>query len=481
MRRSSFGWSVICGAVVGLWALMLEPTGVRAAGLIAVPGPNSPPTARCSVVCYYVDAVHGSDANTGRSRSAAFATLDKASSKVVPGATVYVMSGTYSADDSSAATLTITTAGRPNAWITFAAYPGQHPIVKLDPQAWNGIHLIGAAAYILIEGFEVAGLQATVVPGQALANPLGEGLFNENGIYSDGYTDNTVVHHIVVRDNYVHDCSGGGIVSNQADYLTFDNNTVVRNAFWSGYASSGISIYHSTDIDHVTSYKNYVVANIVYGNREYIPFQFVTPPAITDGNGIIIDDNKHTQDNVAPYNGRTYVANNLTYANGGRGVHVFSSRHVDVANNTTYEDMQSPQIATGELDAMASSDVNIVNSIGVAAPTKQVNSGYDDSNVHYDYNIYFGTNQIPVKGPHDLVTSPLFINPANRNFCLAAHSPARKSGLAELAPATDLFGHARTAGSIDRGAIQSSTAPSGAIRFFATPDSSSAASSACPV
>jgi hypothetical protein len=417
-------------------------------------------------VCYYVDAAHGSDRNTGLSRAAAFATLNRASSRVVPGATVYVMSGTYSADDSSASTLTIDAAGRPNAWITFAAYPGQHPIVKLDPHAWNGIHLIGGAAFIVIEGFEVAGLQSTVVPSEALANPLGEGLFNENGIYADGYTDSTVVHHIIVRNNYVHDCSGAGIVSNQADYLTFDNNTVARNAFWSGYASSGISIYHSTDIDHVTTYKNYVVANIVYGNREYIPFQFISPPAVTDGNGIIIDDNKHTQDTVAAYIGRTYVANNLTYANGGRGVHVFSSRHVDVANNTTYEDMLSPQITTGELDAMASADVNIVNSIGVAASTKQVNSGYNDTNVYYGYNIYYGTSHIPVMGPHDLVASPLFIDPAKGNFSLAIHSLARKSGLAALAPATDLFGHLRTVGSIDRGAIQSSTATTASLLLF---------------
>lgn len=443
-------------ACLALAALIFGPMPVRAAHLIPVPGRTSLPVPNCAVVCFYVDAVHGSDANSGLSRAAAFQTLDKASSKVVPGATVYVMSGTYSANDSSASTLTITAAGRANAWISFAAYPGQHPVIRLSPHAWNGIHLIGSASFVLIEGFEVAGLQSTVVPAQVLANPLGDGLFNENGIYADGYTDNTVVNHIVVRNNDVHDCSGGGIVSNQADYLTFDNNIVARNAFWSAYASSGISIYHSTDIDHVTSYKNYVVANIVYANREYIPFAFVTPPAITDGNGIIIDDNRHTQDRVAAYNGRTYVANNLTFANGGRGVHVFSSRHVDVANNTAYDDMLSPQITVGELDAMASSDVNIVNSIGVAGSTKQVNSSYADSGVYYGYNMYFGTTYVPVVGPDDLLADPMFVNPASGNFALRAGSPGRKSAIDALAPATDLFGNVRTAGSVDRGAIQSS-------------------------
>ena len=128
-----------------------------AQALIPVPGPTSSPLPNCAVVCYYVNAVSGSDSNNGLSPQTPFATLDKASSLVVPGATVYAMSGTYSAFDSSGATLTVATAGAANAWISFVAYPGQHPVIQVYPHAWQGIHILGSAAFILIDGFEVVG------------------------------------------------------------------------------------------------------------------------------------------------------------------------------------------------------------------------------------------------------------------------------------------------------------------------------------
>lgn len=433
--------------------------GVAAfAGLIPIPGPTSAPHATCAVRCLYVDALHGSDNNNGGTPRMAFATLGKASSVVAAGTTVYVMNGRYTDNDDAGATLTITTAGTPGAWITFAAYPGQHPVIALTRDDWQGIHLEGAAAYILIEGFEVAGLSAIVDPQKAQHDHLQHALYNEDGIYVDGYTESTIPNHIVIRNSYIHDCTGAGIAANVGDYLTVDNNIVARNAFWSGYAGSGITLYHLADIDAVTHYKNYVVNNVSVGNREYVPFQEISPPAITDGNAIIIDDNLHTQDNGTPYHGRTYVANNLVYANGGRGIHIYSSQHVDAANNTAYEDMLSPSITAGELDAIASNDVNIVNSIGVAAAGKQVNSTYGDTAVVYDYNVYAGTNQIPARGPHDIVGNPLFIDVHGLNFGLSAKSPARGSGTSSLAPATDLFGTPRTPGAIDRGAIQSTPA-----------------------
>jgi len=436
-------------------ALPVCPRAASAQQHVPVPGPTSSPLPTCAVICYYVDGVNGSDGNSGLSPQSAFATLDKASSLVVPGATVYVFSATYSAFDASGATLTVATAGSANAWITFVAYPGQHPVIQVYPHAWQGVHILGSAAYVVIDGFEVAGLRSSVDPGKAKKDHGRDGLYNENCIDLDGASQGTIVNNVVIRNNYVHDCTGAGIGGDQVDYVTVDNNVVAYNAFYSAYGQSGITLYHQTDIDGNTGYKTYVVANLAYGNRQEVPTLNSSPPQITDGNAIIIDSNLHAGSGGTPYGGRTYIANNIVYANGGRGVHVFSSQHVDAVNNTAYRDMRTPAITTGELDAIDAYDVNLLNSIGVADKTKQVDSGYGDSSVTYDYNVYFGTTQVPVSGPHDIVANPRFISPAKDDFGLGRFSPAYHSGTDYLAPAVDYFGNLRPQGMVDRGAIQS--------------------------
>jgi hypothetical protein len=441
-------------AKVASFAAIFFACAAAAEALVPVPGPTSSPLPTCAVVCYYVDAVAGSDSNDGRSRQTAFATLDKASSLVVPGATVYVMSGNYSAWDSSGATLTIAAAGKPNAWISFVAYPGQHPVIRIFPHAWFGIHLVGKAAYIVVDGFDIAGLRTSVVPAKAEADKGQDGLYNENAIYADGNYNGTIVNHIVIRNNYLHDCTSAGISGNQTDYMTVDDNVAAYNAYWSAYAASGITLYHLTDIDNVTTYKNYVVANRSFENHEYVPFLNANPPAITDGNGIIIDDNLHAQDTNIPYGGRTYVANNIVYHNGGRGVHIFSSQHVDAVNNTAYDDMLTSAIGVGELDAIVANDVRILNSVGVTGSSKSIDSTYGNRSVLYDYNVYFGTTNIPAKGPHDIVANPRFAAPG-LNFGLLPGSPALHTGTDDFAPAVDFFGRPRVPGRVDRGAIQS--------------------------
>jgi hypothetical protein len=450
MRRAISAVLAMCGV-----ALALPVAG--GAQHVPVPGPTSSPLPSCSVVCYYVSAADGSDSNDGLTPQTAFATLDKASSVVVAGATVYAMSGTYSAWDASGSTLTIAAAGTSSAWISFVAYPGQHPVISVYPHAWDGIHVISPAAYILIDGFEIAGLRTSVDPKKARRDRGRDGLYNENCVYLDGVSNGgSTVHHIVVRNTYVHDCTGAGIGGNGTDYVTVDNNIAAFNAYYSAYAESGITLYHESDVDDVTTYKTYVVANLSYGNREYEPFIDSHPPAITDGNAVIIDDNLHTQDNGVPYGGRTYVANNIVYGNGGRGIHIYSSQHVDAVNNTAYLDMRTPVIKDGELDAASSNDVNIVNSIGVAEKSKDVDTGYgDSSSVVYDYNVYFGTKKIPVRGPHDVVADPLFLNPSGGNFGVQYSSPAYHSGTDALAPTIDFYGTLRPQGAVDRGAVQS--------------------------
>ncbi len=65
------------------------------------------------------------------------------------------------------------------------------------------------------------------------------------------------------------------------------------------------------------NYKIFVTRNKVYNNRMLIPW--INTGKIQDGNGIIIDrgTNKQKGSKLGPYRGRTLIANNISYKNGG--------------------------------------------------------------------------------------------------------------------------------------------------------------------
>jgi hypothetical protein len=88
-----------------------------ASALMRVPGVQLNRKIDESKITYFVSP-HGNDANNGRTRATAFATLQKAEDVVQPGETVLVTKGEYRQ------TLHINKEGRADAWITFLAEPG---------------------------------------------------------------------------------------------------------------------------------------------------------------------------------------------------------------------------------------------------------------------------------------------------------------------------------------------------------------------
>jgi parallel beta-helix repeat protein len=423
-------------------------------------------TADAGPPVFYVDARAGLDTNDGLSPASAFATLARAAAAVRPGATVLAMSGTYTSDG-SVNPLTISTSGTAEAWITFAAAPGQHPVIQLPrgSGAPAGIHLPGAA-YVMIDGFEVVGQNQTITAKEASANDGSQAVLNENCIYIDGmgYGDfhPKVPHDIVIRNSSVHDCSAAGIEVNVADAVTIEHDRIYNNGWWTVFGTSGLGLYHLTDVAGSTTragYKNLVAGNLVYNNRNNLPWRGGSPPGIYDGNGIIVDDSNHAQPAAGvydvqgvPYTGRTYISNNLVHDNGGRGIHVYSSAHVDVVNNTAWNDLltSSTHIAFGEIDAEQSTDVVAVNNVAVNLSGNDVNG---DTAGPYDYNLWDAA-RVPYAGAHDIVGAALLADPAHGQFAPGSGSKALRSGTAALAPADDLFGTPRPKGAVDRGAIQ---------------------------
>lgn len=408
--------------------------------------------ASTTVTTYYVSG-SGSDNNNGLTSSSAFRTIQKAADLTKPGDTVLIMNGLYTNAYPSYVAY-ITRSGNANAWIKFQAYSGHTP--KIKHNGWHGILITNGASYIEISGLEIEGNNPNITLDYAKSqqsngnNPLTSG----NCISIDGRNTNRP-HHIRILNNKVHDCGGVGIGTAQADYVTIDGNEVFNNAWYSVYANSGISIYQSWNFDSNTEYKMIVTNNKVYNNRQYIPA--IVNGKIFDGNGIIIDDNKNTQNGstLGAYKGRTLVANNITYNNGGSGIHSYYSDNIDIVNNTAYLNTQTPDLNHGQIFASSSSNVQILNNIIYADAAKRVNSNWGNQNVIYNYNVYANSSLIEVKGANDIVADPQFINPSIGDFRVNVNSPAINRGTTFNTVKTDFIRNTRpSAANYDIGAYE---------------------------
>ncbi|MFN6485188.1 MULTISPECIES: right-handed parallel beta-helix repeat-containing protein [unclassified Nostoc] len=403
-------------------------------------------SAASTATTYYVSGT-GDDKKSGLSTSSAFRTLQRAANLTLPGDTVLVMNGVYkNIPGGAGAVLSIKRSGNANAWIKYKAYPGHFP--KIQHNTWNGIVLSNGVSYIEINGLEVIGNNANITLAYALSqkynrsNPLTSG----NCITIDGSSSR--VHHINILNSKVHDCGGAGIGVMAADYLKLDNNTVYNNAWYTVYGTSGISILNSWNFDGNQGYKIFLTNNKLYNNRMYVPW--IDAGRISDGNGMIVDSSRNGPSSklkLSPYKGRTLIANNISYKNGGSGLHVFNSDHVDIINNTVYANTQSPELKKSQSLASFSSDIKIINNIIQADPGQSVNRNYANTNMTYDHNLYNKSAVVGVIGPHDLFGDAQFVNPSIGDFRLKSTSPAIDRGYKWTDLKTDYAGNRRPAGS----------------------------------
>jgi hypothetical protein len=243
------------------------------------------------------------------------------------------------------------------------------------------------------------------------------------------------------------------------DYISISHNTIASNSWWSPYDTSGITV-QGTNSDRSTGAKIFVYGNLIYHNGNYICNKYQTNPCqVTDGEGIIVDSNK-----AAGYNGRTQIYNNVVYNNGGPAITVNKSQHVDIFNNTTYENNLSAtapaayraHTAGGEITANNSSDVRVLNNINYGSSSvPMIYAGLTSvTGLVWDYNILFNGVGAAPRGAHDLVLNPLFVWSPPFNFHLQSNSPAIGSGTSTLVPKYDFDGNLRSTGSVDRGAYR---------------------------
>jgi parallel beta-helix repeat protein len=342
----------------------------------------------------------GDNNNDGLSETTAFRDIAKAAYQTKPGDTVLVMNGTYKREGTGNNVVEIRIAGEPDNYITYKAYPGHKPVIKVDNH-FAGIKI--TAPYIVVDGFTVEGNAPNLSFDEAnrLARgsdgtaALNNSLYNSGGIMS--YTEGAMQpHHLIIRNNTVFNHPGSGIAANGSDYIRIENNVVYNNSKYSAYATSGISFYKSIAIDDKTDVKMWVRNNEIYKNENLVPFWYShSDPAqrkITDGNGIIVDDSRNTQgDGGVVYNGTFLLENNIIYDNGGRGINVYSSDNVIARHNTTYQNGRTEGFT--EIMVGDAKNVEFSGNIFVPRPDRETLLEFNTSDISFDNNFFSSVSE----------------------------------------------------------------------------------------
>ena len=481
---------------------------------------------------YYVDD-QGNDSNPG-SESLPFRTINKAIEAVEAGGTIYVMDGIYrnenagvplisfyedSTQQDSAGNnyvysngenlnnphvVTINKAGNEiDGYITLKNYPNHSPKIIFDGQ--GGIKLGPNANYVIVEGFEVEGPSQSITYAQAIMNrrnriTLKESLNQNNNNYSyfsgkgiwGGYDPH---HHIIIRNNVVHDTPGSGIRFNDSDHITIENNTIYNTTWWTSSASSAVVFAETISIseeDNTDEIKMIIRGNTVYNNWNRIPFYMSSfpdnaqPPSedygsagystILDGQGLYVTRSDPN------YNGTFLFENNLCVNNGKNGINFDRSNASSalIRNNTIYFNGAHDLVQNISVSVegnprhggqkVAGIKANYVKKVTVV--NNIVETRFDNYSALELFNLEenpFVNNNIFVTGsvswgennPSNMIdVSPEFVNPTelsddasvmsdwetymnNVDFSLQSISPAINAGMSEYSPQLDILGNAR--------------------------------------
>ncbi len=439
--------------------------------LVSVPSvPYITPPYTCRTN-YYV-STHGSDLNNGTSVGQAWFSLTHAISYLSSlggthgGVCVNVQPGTY--NESNYAFGLGGSSDTPGGYLVFRSMmlhgaTVQVPAANASNPSTDAFRF-DQEHYIVVDGFNLVG---QVIPGS-----------RESGIVSNGY--GTPGDHLKVINNILADHGGAGVAVTHTDYFVAEGNIIFGNANTSPNEESGISSWQAVASDTAPGFHNIISDNIVFNNAEINNGLSIHE----DGNGIIIDDFRNTQNGstYGIYAPQTLIENNLVFGNGARGIHVYSSNNVTLLNNTTLDNALDP-IGLGtwrpELDAVNSANILYANNIAVALEVKNqwnapnvsfLDISTDNSNINnlwannLSFNGTVGQASIFFYGTHSTITSakgnklgqnPKFVNPGLNEFTLQSGSPAILAGTNAYGyPPDDLAGNVRSAGTIDMGAFQ---------------------------
>lgn len=174
---------------------------------------------------------------------------------------------------------------------------------------------------------------------------------------------------------------------------------------------------------------------------------------VTDGEGMILDNNTNSQSDNVPYIGRTSFFNNLGFNNGAACITIApQSKNADVYNNTCYQNQQffntsaSAGQSNSELYDLAATGLNVYNNVFVGpalAPTLWDQS--TNTTVYSNNAVSGGNGGRAVPGSNNVLGNPMLVNPttslATANFQLKRGSPAIGVGSASFTRPADIVGN----------------------------------------
>ena len=381
---------------------------LKTAYLVQKPGPSADLFANPYYTCvnnYYI-STSGSDSNNGSSDSP-WRTLQHANS--VPraaGDCINVAPGAYNG-------MIISRGGNAATTTGYVVYRCQ----QLDACIFTGNGGVNGSSsfdtvrttngtppnFVQIDGFEMVG-QGTFYAAAV-------------NVYNGDGSTKVAGHHIWVLNSVVHGFGESGISFGNSDYhyaihnTAYDNSTITCDAQGSAIdavAEHPVPGYTPTADDQVpysgfgfptwelgdgTFFHIVFAYNVTYNNR----IENCGAGNVTDGNGIIFDTNALPDGDTTDYRNPMLAYGNVSYNNGGGGIHTFASFNVWVVNNSAFNNYINPDQngGSGMVD-----DVNGGN----------VDNGAQYAN-HYYNNIAVScttasNTKFPLPGPSALLLAP---------------------------------------------------------------------------
>ena len=331
-----------------------------------VPGPSSDLFNNPWYTCtrnFYV-ATNGSDTNPG-TQALPWLNIQTADAMVQAGDCVNVQPGSYA---NGAA---ITRGGNgptPTGYVVYRCTQLNACKITASAGPDTAFFIAGPNAnFVIIDGFELAA-------NSYATYGVGVGIGNFSPPQSSG------PHHIWVLNNIIHGYGQGGIATGGGEFYYFIHNAIYDNARITCDAQgSGISIWEPSpvpgyipsgmDLTYAPPFRNVVSFNVT-NNNALTQCGTAANPYDTDGNGIIMDTFKNTFTGVTyPY--QTLIAFNVSYNNGGGGVHLFNSSNITVANNTAFNnqiDAFNNGTIRPQIDVIAGDNNVVINNIAYGVP-----------------------------------------------------------------------------------------------------------------
>jgi hypothetical protein len=373
----------------------------------------------------FVDETNGVDTNDGLTRAKPVKLLSTAADKALPGDTVKILPGTYRyfGTPNAYSALYVPRSGTPGKYITYLGVSdanGKKPVI--ESSAWSAF-VVQGKSYIVIDNLEFKPAETDYLN---LKTTIGDWAWP--GRVGVRIQDDS--HNVIVKRNYIHDFPNAGIAVSDSDVVMAHANTLEHNAWGSNYGSSGISFYHMKDVANAQRFPEYpnhgvVITNNVSRYNIQLLGTYAFDWKITDGNGIIVDDFKHTQggSTTPPYSSRTLIMGNRAFGNGGSGINVFQTNNVDMLNNSVFDNAQTVR-AQNQPANMQYAQANQPVQVGGSANTLVANNIFtrsdsltsmvstfwnDDATITFKNNIFWNyggqTSDVPA-GNNNVVVNP---------------------------------------------------------------------------